>query len=178
MIIVRLSFAATAAVVLAACATTGAPSPSTDLPKEIAVPEGHELVLRAAARGSQIYACRPKAADASAYEWVFVAPEADLLDADGRTLGRHFAGPTWQTADGSKIVGAVKEKAPAQAGNIPWLLLSVKSAEGTGPLARAAFVQRVQTQGGVAPLSGCDAAHAGTEARVPYTATYLFWAPR
>jgi len=164
---------------LAACATAGTPQGPVDTPKELAVPEGQALVLRAAATGSQIYACKPRAAGPAAYEWAFVAPEADLADADGRPLGKHNSGPTWQSSDGSKIVGAVKEKAPAPAaGDIPWLLLSVQSAEGSGALARAKFVQRVQTKGGVAPPSGCDASHVGAEARVPYTATYLFWAPR
>lgn len=164
---------------LAACATAGTPQAPVDIPKELAVPEGQALVLRAAATGSQVYACKPKAADPTAYEWAFVAPEADLADADGLPLGKHYAGPTWQSSDGSKIVGAVKEKAPAPAaGDIPWLLLSVQSAEGSGALARAKFVQRIQTKGGVAPPSGCDAAHVGAEAHVPYTATYLFWAPR
>jgi Protein of unknown function (DUF3455) len=39
-------------------------------------------------------------------------------------------------------------------------------------------VQRVDTQGGVAPTSGCDAAHVGTEKSVAYTATYYFYRGR
>ena len=100
---------------LAACATGGTPQAPVDISKELAIPDGQALVLRAAATGSQIYACKPKAADPAAYEWAFIAPEADLADADGRPLGKHYAGPTWESSDGSKIVGAVKEKAPAPA---------------------------------------------------------------
>jgi hypothetical protein len=73
------------------------------------------------------------------------------------------------------VVGAVKANAPAPAaGSIPWLLLDIKSSEGSGVFNQAKGILRVSTVGGVAPAQGCDEANAGKEARVPYTATYLF----
>jgi len=101
------------------------------------------------------------------------------VDAPGtgsRTL-RHYAGPTWEANDGSKVVGEVKARADApDADAIPWLLLTAKSTSGSGVLASTLSVQRVQTAGGKAPASGCGPAQAQQEIRVPYTATYYFFA--
>jgi uncharacterized protein DUF3455 len=155
-----------------ACAPADTVRPSADahkaVPSALAVPAGQALLLRASARGAQIYTCRPEG-------WVLKAPEADLFDADGKRIGKHYGGPTWELDDGSAVVGEVKEKAPAE-GSIPWLLLAKKSARGTGTLSRVTFIQRLDTQGGTAPAGGCDATKAGAEARVEYTATYAFYA--
>lgn len=144
------------------------------VPQNLNVPDGQPLLLRAAARGVQIYTCKPKATDAAAFEWALKAPEADLFDQSGAKIGRHYAGPTWEAADGSRVVGEVMQRSPAE-GSIPWLLLKAKSTEGTGALANVKYVQRVDTVGGVAPAGGCDAGHAGVETRVDYTANYLFY---
>ena len=89
-------------------------------------PEHQSLAQVVPARGVQIYECR----DA---KWVFVAPEADLFDRSGKRIGTHYAGPAWESADGSKVVGAVKARSDAPAaGAIPWLLLSTKSVAGEG----------------------------------------------
>jgi hypothetical protein len=122
----------------------------------------------APAKGVQIYECR----DA---KWVFVAPEADLFDRSGRKIGRHYAGPTWEAADGSKVVGAVKERADA-AGAIPWLILSTKSAGPDGAFSKVTSIQRLSTSGGVAPSGAC--AEPGATVRVPYTADYYFLSRR
>ena len=139
----------------------------------VAAPAGASLVLEALGQGVQIYACQQ---GASGYRWAFTAPEATLLDAAGRPIGTHFAGPSWQLEDGSKIVGTVAGQAPAAEPNaVAWLLLRVKAHEGAGVLSNVVLVRRVDTHGGIAPAAGCDAAHAGQEARVPYTAHYLFY---
>jgi len=123
------------------------------------------------AKGVQIYECREQ-------KWVFVAPDADLFDEKGNRIGRHYAGPTWEaTGDGSRIVGAVKSRADApEAGAIPWLLLTTKSASGRGYFSDVSSVQRVATHGGMAPGSGCP--HDGLVARVNYTADYYFFSPK
>ncbi len=129
--------------------------------------------LAVPAKGTQIYACNKN--DAGAYAWTFKAPDAELADAAGKTIGKHYGGPTWEGSDGGKVVGAVKASAPAPCGNaIPWLLLDVKSRDGSGQFTQATAILRVNTVGGQAPATGCDATHAGTEQRVPYTATYYF----
>jgi hypothetical protein len=140
----------------------------------VPAPHGARLLLEAAAQGVQIYTCE-KAADA--YRWAFKAPDAALFDSTGRQIGTHFAGPTWQLADGSKITGEVMAQAPSPEPHaIAWLLLRVKSHDGSGALSKAGLVRRVDTQAGVAPTTACDATQASTEARMRYTARYLFYA--
>jgi hypothetical protein len=137
-------------------------------------PPGAKLLLDTPAQGVQIYACEE---GSDGYRWVFKAPDAALFDAAGRQIGTHFAGPSWQLADGSKIVGEVAAQAPAPEPHaIAWLLLRVKSHEGSGVLSSVGLVRRVDTQGGVAPTMTCDARQAQTETRMRYTARYLFYA--
>ena len=141
-----------------------------EIPGKLAPPQEHPRLGTYAAKGVQIYVCNAKG---GATEWSFKAPEAELTDAQGRLFARHYAGPTWEAPDGSKIVGKVlaNEPAPKQ-GAIPWLLLSTESS-GSGVLAGVNFVQRVNTSGGLGPTGTCPTA--GTERRVNYTADYIFY---
>jgi Protein of unknown function (DUF3455) len=140
-----------------------------EIPAKLAVPPDATLVGKYAAKGVQIYTCANKGAGD---EWSFKAPEAVLTDASGRTI-KHYAGPSWEAPDGSKIVGKVMANEPApKPGAIPWLLLSAESS-GTGMLAGARFVQRVNTSGGVGPTGAC--AGVGAEERVDYTADYVIY---
>jgi hypothetical protein len=129
---------------------------------------GERLALVVPAKGVQIYECRNQA-------WAFVAPEADLFDAAGKKIGHHYGGPHWEAADGSKVVGAVKARADAPAGAIPWLLLGTKSVGPEGAFSRVSSIQRVATAGGVAPAGSCVS---GEKARVAYTADYYFFTAR
>ena len=141
-----------------------------EIPAKLALPQGGTLLGKYPAKGVQIYVCRVKGA---ANEWDFKAPEAELSDAQGRPFAKHYAGPTWEAADGSKIVGKVLASEPApKAGAIPWLLLSAEP-PASGILAGVRFVQRVNTAGGVGPTGACPTA--GTEQRVDYTADYIFY---
>jgi len=135
-------------------------------------PSGMSPYLEVSATGVQIYTCAKN--DAGAWSWTFKAPEAALYDQDKTQIGKHYAGPTWEGMQGGKIVGAVKASAPGSAGSIPWLLLDVKSSEGSSVFTPAKAILRISTKGGVAPPQGCDEAHAGAEARALYTATYVF----
>jgi hypothetical protein len=137
-------------------------------------PAGARLLLDALADGVQIYGCEAKG---DGFAWTFKAPEATLVDRQGRPAGTHFAGPSWKSLDGSTVVGEVLAKADApDASAIPWLLLAAKSHEGSGTLSTVAFIRRAETKGGGAPSTGCDGAHAATQVRVPYTAVYQFYA--
>ena len=165
------SAAATLAVVLpCACATTAPARPAA--PAAIRLPAGEEVALSLGARGTQNYECRTQPDGGLA--WAFVAPEADLLDAAERKVGRHYAGPTWESlADGSKVVGVVKAKADSPDPDaIPWLLLASKESSGQGTFAAVRSIQRLDTRGGKAPAGPC--ANAGEVLKVPYTATYVF----
>jgi Protein of unknown function (DUF3455) len=171
----RIWFTTAASALLAACASSPIAPPVPDNLK----PDAKE---RAAfvrhARGVQIYRC--DAAEGGAFKWIFVAPEAQLFDsaASQSVLGTHGAGPFWQGNDGSRVVGKLKSRADAAnaAADIPWLLLTT-TAEGTsGQMTTVKSIQRIKTVGGVAPASGCAAASdAGKQARVPYTADYVFF---
>jgi hypothetical protein len=136
-------------------------------------PPGLTAYLTVPATGVQIYTCGRNAA--GAWTWIFKGPEAELFDTQQKSIGKHYGGPTWEGHDGGKVVGAVKANAPAPGGNdIPWLLLDIRSSEGSGQFTQAKAIQRISTVGGTAPPQGCDEAHANQESRVPYTAIYLF----
>ena len=162
------------ALLAAGCATTQLSS--VEVPDKLKPGANESLAMIAPAVGVQIYECRARKDSAGGYEWAFVAPEADLFDAHRAKIGHHYAGPHWESADGSRIVGAVKEGAAAPAaGAIPWLLLTAKSDGQQGSWSAVTSVQRVNTAGGVAPEAGCSEATAGTRARVNYTADYYFF---
>ena len=149
-----------------------AETPKLDQLPEAIRPTGMTVFLETAATGAQIYTCGKN--NAGAWAWTLKAPDAQLVDTQKKPVAKHYAGPTWEGTDGGKVVGAAKANAPSPTGSIPWLLLDVKSHEGSGQLTQAKAILRVSTTGGVAPATGCDEAHANAESRVPYTATYLF----
>ena len=145
------------------------------VPDSLKVPTSQVLSVEARAIGVQIYDCNQRKDDPAQFEYILRAPEADLFDAAGGRIGKHYAGPSWEANDGSKVVGeATARDAGPDSNAIPWLLLAAKSASTSGLLARTVNVQRVNTVGGKAPATGCSVAQAGKELRVPYTATYLF----
>jgi hypothetical protein len=147
-----------------------------DVPASLRPPAGQVVFLEAFATGVQIYECAPKPGQPSAYEWVFRAPEATLTDRSGRLIGKHYAGPTWESTDGSLVVGEVKARDPGPTPwAIPWLLLSAKSTQGVGVLNKTTNIQRVHTFGGVAPAELCSTANVKQVARVGYTANYYFY---
>ena len=141
---------ALAAVIAIAAATAPAPP-------NLTVPADASLSLRAQGRGVQIYVCEAKPDQAGRYDWRFVAPEADLFGPGGEKIGRHYAGPSWEGADGGKVVGEVRAKASSpDPAAIDWLLLSAKSASGAGALGRTRYVRRIDTAGGKALADGCS----------------------
>jgi len=148
------------------------------LPAAIAVAATQALLLEARAEGVQVYACKARMGDRTSLEWTLVAPEADLLDATGRKIGRHGSGPSWELDDGSRVVGKVlaREDAPDPAA-VAWLLLGVKESAARGILARTDKIQRVDTSGGKPPGSHCDKFQENREFRSPYRATYRFYGP-
>lgn len=144
-----------------------ASSASAQIPDSISAPG--EKVLTVHAEGAQVYEC--KASTDGKLGWVFREPIATLL-ADGKTVGRHYAGPSWEHIDGSAMVGKVTGNAPGTAPkDIPWLRLDVISQRGTGVLTGVTTVLRINTQGG--KLEGaCD--KAGAYLSAPYSADYVF----
>jgi hypothetical protein len=160
------------AALLLSAAATSQNSSGSPVPEALRAPADEVLKLKVLGRGVQIYQCQDGA-------WKFQAPEASLSDDSGRVVGKHYAGPTWESVDGSTVVAEVKahDDGP-DATAIPWLLLHAKSATGTGVFANVQSIQRLQTKGGKAPSKVCDASSANQIERVPYSANYYFYAAR
>ena len=147
---------------------TATPAPPP-VPQDIAVPAGNVLSGMGHAEGFQIYTC-------GAAGWALQQPMAVLTQGGHKPFALHYGGPTWMAMDGSAVVGARAGSAPAPtAGAIPWLLLSATPANGSGDgaLSGTTFIQRLNTTGGTAPASSCDAE--GAIAPVFYTADYYFY---
>jgi hypothetical protein len=150
------------------------------VPENLKVPGSYAVLLKALGKGKQIYVCSAKPGDGSQFAWVLDRPEAELMDDKGEVIGKHYKGPTWEAADGSKVAGQVQQRENAPKANaVPWLLLKADSpAPGQmGKFAQVRYIQRVDTAGGMAPASGCDQSQAGAEASVDYQATYYFYGP-
>ena len=139
-----------------------------EVPEAIAA-TGETHVLTVHAEGAQVYECK---ADASGkLSWEFREPVATLI-AGGKTIGRHYAGPNWELADGSIVAAKVVGRAPGASQNdIPLLKLEVTSQRGSGQLAGVTTIQRLNTKGGSAGKS-CETA--GAFLSVAYSADYAF----
>src|SRR4030095_2926149 len=112
---------------LSGCASSSAVGPP-DAPETLRPPADQVLALEALATGVQIYECAANQDQPPRFEWVFKAPEAELFDKAGRKIGKHAAGPTWESPDGSAVVGELKARdGGPDPSAIPWLLLSAKS---------------------------------------------------
>jgi hypothetical protein len=159
---------ATLTLLLLSGSLISAMAAETPLPGAIAAP-GETAVLSVHAEGAQVYECKP-GADGKV-GWAFREPIATLI-ADGKTVGRHYAGPNWEHSDGSAVAGKAVGNAPgATANDIPWLKLEVVAQRGSGTLSGVTTVQRINTMGG--KLEGpCD--KAGTFKSAPYSADYIF----
>jgi hypothetical protein len=172
----RMPELAAATLLVAAIAAASLSLAGQQPPPQLQPPANEQLLLQVHAKGDQIYTCK---SDAAQFTWTLKAPDAQLFDKDGKPFGKHFAGPSWEANDGSRVTGKAVANAPSpDADSIPWLLVNVISHDGSGVLSRATTIQRLTTKGGKAPATGCDASHVGQELRVPYSADYLFYAPK
>jgi hypothetical protein len=141
---------------------------ASEIPAAVAA-KGKSIVETVHAQGVQIYEC--KAGTAGNATWQFREPLATLL-IDGKTVGRHFAGPGWELDDGSRIKGKVAAQAPgATDKDIPILLLDVIEHQGNGRLSEVTTVQRLETNGGA---FGGSCEKLGALHLEPYSADYLF----
>jgi len=140
-----------------------AASENLTLPVTVTVPEnspnGNTRVATYYAVGVQKYKSRIKAgSDPVAYEWIFVAPQADLYDNTNAKVGTHGAGPFWTTSHLDSIFA--QQFSPARTApssdpeSIDWLLLMPKiGTTPTGIFADVDYIQRIATKGGKAPLT-------------------------
>jgi hypothetical protein len=147
---------------------------------------GVSVILHAGGSGTQDYACLPTTD--GGYGWTLTGPDASLGDCNGVVIGHHFASaggagyPEWQTLDGTYVIGhKVTGTTPdGGAGSVAWLVLqAVDAGGGTGTLKNVQYIERLHTNGGLAPSTGCDSvsAEAGATTTVGYTADYYFLGP-
>ena len=161
-------------IVRVAIMLPGTPA-AAEVPPAIAV-SNSTVLLTVHAQGAQVYECKPAPREKSAPQvgaltWQVREPVAALI-VDGKTIGRHYAGPNWDHIDGSGVKAKTAASVPgAMPDDIPWLKLEVVDHRGDGILSRATTVQRINTRGGI--LQGqCD--RAGEYRSVPYSADYVF----
>ena len=167
------------AAVLGACATSPMMAmknvDNAALPEAVRVPAGQKQMMSTWATGEITYECREKKDMAGAHEWAFVGPVATLYGADKKMVGKYYAGPTWEAADGSKVTGKQVAIAPATPGSIPLQLVKAEPAMGMGAMTGVSYIQRLNTKGGVAPAMACDAMGKGKRQVVAYEADYVFY---
>jgi len=163
----RITIAALTLFLLAAPALAGTRAPDVGPYTKLNVDPGHKVAFHTFAEGVQIYRWNGSA-------WAFIAPEAILYadEAGHGVVGIHYAGPTWESNSGSKVVGSVLERQIVDQSSIPWLKLAADGA-GPGIFKNITFIQRVNTTGGLAPTEPGD--FIGQEARIAYTAEYYFY---
>jgi Protein of unknown function (DUF3455) len=145
------------------------------VPAALQPPAGYAVAFTAKATGVQIYTST--ADGGAAPKWVLEAPLAELNGRGG--VIHHYAGPSWESADGSKVARdmdtpVVTVPAKQASADIPWLLVKVTADPAAGVLDKVGYVQRISTQGGVAPAK--PPTRVGTKVGSPYTATYVFYA--
>lgn len=157
-------------LVAPAAAKPGGNSPTPDLSDcpNLQVPAGNKLAFHVYAEGDQIYRW-------NGTSWAFVAPDAVLYANAGfnGVVGSHYAGPTWESNSGSKVVAAGLQNCTPNPDAIAWLLLGAVSSEGPGIFNGVTYIQRVNTVGGKAPT--VPGTYLDEEARMPYTTEYLFY---
>ena len=168
-------YAASLAAVILLVGAGALRGPARAADPDIPAPPNTTVAREVQAGGAQVYGCR-QAPDGT-YGWTLIGPDAVLVDADGTTFGTHGAGPTWTAADGSSIKadGAHPVVVVKRSASVPALLLNVTSSTGTGALSGVRFVRRWDTEGGVAPATGCDASNANAHVAVHYSAIYTFY---
>lgn len=136
-------------------------------PAALNPPPGEHLAFQVHATGDQIYTCHNGA-------WTLKAPDAKLFDSSGKQVGKHFAGPTWESIDGSQVKGKLAASAPSpDPDSIPWLLVTAADHQGSGVMTPVTSIQRIHTKSGKAPKAACESE--GSETRSSYEADYLFY---
>jgi hypothetical protein len=141
------------------------PSPLCD---RLHVAAGNKVAFHVYALGVQIYRW-------NGTSWDFVAPSARLFaDAEYHgEVGIHYAGPTWESHSGGKVIASRQESCAPDPTAIAWLLLQKVSTEGPGIFDRVTYIHRVNTVGGLPPAG--PGSFIGAEEEVPYTAEYYFY---
>jgi hypothetical protein len=151
----------------------GSAGRQAQVPDTLQVRAGNVLSFRATGVGVQIYVWHVNPTNAAMSAWALKAPHAVLFHKEGKVVGIHFAGPSWEANDGSKVVGTRVDGVMVNPNAIPWLLLQGTTTTGDGIFTGTTYIQRLYTLGGLAPAT--PGTMDGEEALVPYSADYYFW---
>src|ERR1700689_1685690 len=87
------------------------------VPDDLKAPADQEVLLKALGKGAQVYVCKAATGDAERFEWVLARPDAGLFDESGARIGKHFAGPTWEALDGSRVTAQMQQRSSAPNAN-------------------------------------------------------------
>ncbi len=176
---IRTAIATAAVSLVAACSSMSPMMPAYSqaaLPAAVQVPSGNKVSMETVGVGEITYECRAKTGAAGQYEWVFVGPDAKLMDRSGKQVGKYYGPPaTWESMDGSKLTATQVAVSPAMAGSIPLQLVKANPAMGSGAMQGVTYIQRVDTKGGVAPATPCAAGNMSAKQIVKYQADYIFY---
>ncbi|MEQ1516745.1 MAG: DUF3455 domain-containing protein [Usitatibacteraceae bacterium] len=157
-------------------AAVAAASAIAQVPAEVTPPAGNKASLTLVGVGDLSYECKAVADKPGTFAWTFAGPNAKLLDANKKEVGKYYGGPTWEANDGSKVTGKQLAVAPGAAGSIPLQLVQAAPSTGKGAMTDVTYIQRLKTVGGVAPASpACAAGNVGAKTTVPYQADYVFY---
>ncbi|RZI75485.1 MAG: DUF3455 domain-containing protein [Variovorax sp.] len=175
--------AVSAAALLTACGSMSRPgmmAPTfnqSSLPPTIMVPPGNKVAMETVGMGDITYECRDKANMPGQTEWVFVGPDAKLMDRSGKQVGKYYGPPaTWESMDGSKLTATQVAVAPSSPTSLPYQLVKANPAMGNGAMTGVTYIQRVALTGGIAPAAmPCTPANKGQKQIVKYQADYIFW---
>ena len=176
---IRTALAASATALVAACSSGPMMMKPYDqgmLPGAVQVPAGNKVAMETVGKGDITYECRDKANAPGQTEWVFVGPNAALNDRSGKQVGKYYGPPaTWESNDGSKLTATQLAVAPSGPTSLPYQLVKANPAMGSGMMTGTTYIQRVATQGGVAPAIPCAAGNMGGKQIVKYQADYIFY---
>lgn len=169
--------AAVAASLLALPAVAAVSEPA-GLPPGLRASVDEEAAFVLTGRGDQLFECKPSATSPNGFGWAFTAPDVTLYDG-ARSVGRHATTNVWESSsDRTSVSGSVRASQPGGENNLPWALFRAIPSGSSGLFAGVTSVQRVNTSGGIAPATGCDSTHTGTQVRAPFTADYYFYKRR
>ncbi|OOG39086.1 DUF3455 domain-containing protein [Polaromonas sp. A23] len=176
---IRTAIATAAVSLIAACGSMAPMMTSysqANLPATVQVPAGNKVAMETVGMGDITYQCNAKKDMAGQFEWVFVGPDAKLMDRGGKQVGKYYGPPaTWEAMDGSKLTAVQLAVAPNMPGSIPLQLVKGNPAMGSGAMQGVTYIQRVNTQGGVAPAAPCTVANLSAKQVVKYQADYIFY---
>ena len=91
---IRTALAASTVSLVAACAsgpTLMKPYDQSLLPAAVQVPAGNKVAMETVGMGDITYECRAKTGATDQYEWVFVGPDAKLMDRSGKQVVKYQA---------------------------------------------------------------------------------------